>query len=320
METSIFSFVSFCVFVVKNNKVALCFRFQTMIQKVQQSDIQKPLFSILLPTWNNLAYLQLCVKSIQKNAHFDHQIIVIINEGKDGTLDWVKTQKLDYVHASENIGICFGLNAGRSLAKANYICYFNDDMYACPDWDFHLKKEIDAIHHNDFFLSATMIEPNDTGNPCVIVQDFGDDLESFNEAKLLKTFDTFQKNDWQGATWPPNVVHIDLWDLVGGYSIEFSPGMYSDPDFSRKLWAAGIRYFKGISKSRVYHFGSKSTKKVRHNKGKITFLLKWQLSSNEFTKKYLKRGQVFNNQKIINKNIRTTFFHKLKMIWTILKS
>ena len=31
-----------------------------------------------------------------------------------------------------------------------------------------------------------------------------------------------------GATIPPNIVHRDIWDLVGGYSIEYSPGMYSD--------------------------------------------------------------------------------------------
>ncbi|MFK7948404.1 MAG: glycosyltransferase family 2 protein [Saprospiraceae bacterium] len=289
-----------------------------MIQKVQQSDSKNSLFSILLPTWNNLPYLQLCIKSIQKNAHFDHQIIVIINEGKDGTLDWVKSQNFDYVYATKNIGICFGLNAARSLSKAKYICYFNDDMYACPNWDLPLKQEIDEIGHNNFFLSATMIEPTDTGNPCVIVQDYGDNLDNFREDKLLNEYNNFIKKNWQGATWPPNVVHIDLWDLVGGYSVEFSPGMYSDPDFSRKLWEAGVRYFKGISASRVYHFGSKSTGKVRHNKGKKTFLLKWQMSSNEFTKKTLKRGKKIDTQPIINKEIKTTIIQKLKMIWAIL--
>lgn len=291
-----------------------------MIQKVQQSDTTNPLFSILLPTWNNLPYLQLCIKSIQKNSHFDHQIIVIINEGKDGTANWVKSQNLDYVYASENIGICLGLNAARSLAKAKYICYFNDDMYACPNWDLPLKQEIDQIGHNDFFISATMMEPTDTGNPCVIIQNYGDNLDNFKEQKLLNEYNKFQKLDWQGATWPPNVVHIDLWDLVGGYSIEFSPGMYSDPDFSRKLWEVGVRYFKGIGTSRVYHFGSKSTGKVKHNKGKKTFLLKWQMSSNEFTKKVLKRGQIYDNQTIRHYKIKKTFIQKLKIIWNVLKS
>jgi hypothetical protein len=74
-------------------------------------------------------------------------------------------------------------------------------------------------------------------------------------------------------------------------SIEFSPGMYSDPDLSMKLWKAGVRHFKGLGNSKVYHFGSKSTKRVRINKGSDQFLMKWGLSSNTFVTEFLKRGE-----------------------------
>ena len=49
-----------------------------------------PLFSILIPTWNNLSLLRLCVESIRKNSKYDHQLVIHINEGVDGTLQWVK--------------------------------------------------------------------------------------------------------------------------------------------------------------------------------------------------------------------------------------
>jgi glycosyltransferase involved in cell wall biosynthesis len=281
------------------------------IKKEKKSNISNPIFSILIPTWNNLAYLQLCIKSIRKNAHFEHQIIVIINEGKDGTLEWVETQTdLDYIFSDTNLGICFGLNAARSLIQADYVCYMNDDMYACPNWDLPLKNEIDAIGHNYFFLSGTMIEPTDTNNPCVIIQPYGTDIDTFEEELLLKNYKKNTKEDWKGATWPPNVLHRDLWDLVGGMSVEFSPGMYSDPDLSRKLWAAGVRYFKGIGESRVYHFGSKSTGKIKHNKGKKTFLMKWGVSSRDFTGRTLERGNAFEEtNKSIEpiKNVKSKF-------------
>jgi len=281
------------------------------IKKEKKSNISNPIFSILIPTWNNLAYLQLCIKSIRKNAHFEHQIIVIINEGKDGTLEWVETQTdLDYIFSDTNLGICFGLNAARSLIQGDYVCYMNDDMYACPNWDLPLKNEIDAIGHNYFFLSGTMIEPTDTNNPCVIIQPYGTDIDTFEEELLLKNYKKNTKKDWKGATWPPNVLHRDLWDLVGGMSVEFSPGMYSDPDLSRKLWAAGVRYFKGIGESRVYHFGSKSTGKIKHNKGKKTFLMKWGVSSRDFTGRTLERGNAFEEtNKSIEpiKNVKSKF-------------
>ena len=33
-------------------------------------------FSIVIPTFNNLEYLKLCVSSIKKNSIFNHEIIV----------------------------------------------------------------------------------------------------------------------------------------------------------------------------------------------------------------------------------------------------
>ena len=64
-----------------------------------------------------------------------------------------------------------------------------------------------------------------------------------------------------------------------------------------KLWRENVRIFKGVSLSRVYHFGSITTrknKKILPNKGKKTFLLKWKFSVEFFTKHYLRRGSVFD--------------------------
>jgi hypothetical protein len=49
-----------------------------------------------------------------------------------------------------------------------------------------------------------------------------------------------------------------------------------------------------MGNSLVYHFGSGSTKRIRQNKGRLTFLLKWGLTANTFSKYYLRIGQTFN--------------------------
>lgn len=255
-------------------------------------------FSIVIPTWNNLEYLKLCINSIRKNSHFKHQIVVHINEGSDGTIEWLEKQEdVDFTYSTKNIGICYALNIARSILKTDYLMYMNDDMYVLPDWDKYLNDEIISIGHNYFFLSSTMIEPFTT-NPSAVQFNCGNDLVTFDEKKLLKGFNKISKLDWSGATWPPNIVHKDIWDLVGGYSIEFSPGMYSDPDFSMKLWNLGVRIFKGVSRSRVYHFAAKTTKKISKTKsdGYNTFISKWGITSNTFTEKYLQRGKPFEGE------------------------
>jgi hypothetical protein len=126
------------------------------------------------------------------------------------------------------------------------------------------------------------------------VKNFGDSLQSFREEDLLQQYNTLHKDDWSGSSWPLSVVSVRLWDIIGGYSIEFSPGMYSDPDFSMKLWRYGVRIFKGVGKSKVYHFQSKSTGRLKKNKGSYTFLLKWGITAKTFYAHYLKMGRKYS--------------------------
>lgn len=274
-----------------------------------------PKFSILIPTWNNLEFLKLCIRSIRENSTFSHQIIVHINEGSDGTLEWVRQQGIPYRHTPENVGVCWALNGLRPLVEADYILYMNDDMYALPNWDGALWREIEKLGTNLFFLSGTLIQPRKFYCRSVIAPaDYGQSVETFREQDLLKEYRDLPHYDWKGATWPPNVVHRDVWDLVGGYSVEFSPGMYSDPDFSAKLYMAGVRDFRGVSDSRVYHFEARSTGRVKKNNGSRQFLYKWGITSSTFMNLILQRGDRLTelpDTKAIERNITRS---KLKRI------
>lgn len=251
------------------------------------------MFSVIIPTWNNLPYVKLCVESIKKNSTLPCQVILHINDGSDGTLDWAKQQNISFSYTDSNVGICIAVNMAGALATGEYMIYMNDDMYCCPGWDKYLAEEIANIGTDNFMLSATMIEPNDTGNGAVIFADFGKTTETFDEEALLKALPTLHKEDWSGATWPPVVIAKKYWHIIGGFSIEFSPGMASDDDLSMKMWQAGCRYFKGVGKSLVYHFQTKSTTRVRKNDGRKQFVLKWNMTSSTFNKSYLHKGQAF---------------------------
>jgi glycosyltransferase involved in cell wall biosynthesis len=288
-----------------------------MIENISKYEITRDVnfdFTIFIPTWNNLGFILNCLDSIKKNSMLKIQPIVIINDGKDGTLDWFLNQnEFDYIHSIENIGICYALNIARSLVKSDYIIYANDDMYFLPDWDKNLLLEIQKIGNKAFMLSSTMIEPDDTGNKCISLGNYGKTLADFQEKRLMGEYQQYFRTDWKGSTWPPNVVHRDVWDLVGGFSVEFSPGMYSDPDFSMKLYQAGVRHFKGVGNSLVYHFGSKSTKRVKKNKGRNTFLMKWGMTANHFSKVYLQTGSPWDEKGVkVSENYASKMINTLK--------
>ena len=292
-----------------------------MIDAKNNVPVKDAKFSILIPTWNNLGFLKLCIGSIQKNSHFKHQIIIHINEGTDNTLEWVKSNNFCYTYSKTNIGICWAMNAMRSLVQTDYIVFMNDDMYVCPDWDLELWNEIEQLDHTNFFLSSSVIQPRKFWCKSIISPvPMGESLVDFDEKELLENYKYLPHGDWSGSTWPPNIVHKDTWDLVGGYSIEFSPGMYSDPDFSAKLYLAGIRYYKGVDKSRVYHFEARTTGRVKRNNGSQQFLFKWGITSSSFMTYILHRGEPYKKYQSSKLLIKLALIRsKLKLfLWSVL--
>ena len=257
------------------------------------------MFSIIIPTLNNLKYLKLCIKSIKKNSKYDHEIIPHVNIGNDGTLDYLKENKIDFTYTKYNSGICEGMNLAANKAKNDYLLYAHDDFYFCPNWDEILKNEINLIGHNNFYLSGTMMNNGQIEFNC------GDNVENFNEEKFLNNYKDFNFYDFQGSTWAPHLIHKTIWNKIGGFSEEFYPGTGSDPDLNIKLWNSGVRIFKGINNFKVYHFGSIVTRRYKDHptiktesgsKGAKIFLLKWGISINFFKKHFLKSNTKYNGE------------------------
>ena len=247
------------------------------------------MFSIIIPTFNNLQYLKLCLKSLKKNSNYEHDIIIFINEGNDGTLTYAKENNLKFLHSNINKGVCLAFNESVKIAKNKYLVLAHDDMYFCPGWDSVFIDELKKIKVEDFFISGTMVQ----NFKSYIYLDCGNSHSNFNEDKLLKELPKIKFNDFQGSHWQPSLVPLTTWNKVGGFSMEFSPGLGSDPDFSMKLWKIGVRLFKGLGSCRVYHFSSISLRKRAWNNGAKTFLLKWGISIKFFKKYYLRSDSVF---------------------------
>ena len=249
------------------------------------------MFSVLIPTFNNIEYLKLCLNSLKKNSSFEHEIIIHINEGTDGTKAFLDNTNLSFTYSEINTGVCVAFNEAAKKATKKYIVLAHDDMYFCPNWDKVFLTELNKLPNNsDFFLSGTMVQPFES----YINLDCGDTINNFDEQKLLSELPKIKFSNFQGTHWQPSLIPIKTWNKVGGFSEEFSPGLGSDPDFNFKLWNIGVRLFKGLSDCRVYHFSSLSLRKKAWNNGAKTFLLKWGLSIKFFKKHYLRSDQKFD--------------------------
>ena len=268
------------------------------------------MFSIIIPTFNNLEYLKLCLLSIRKNSTYNHEVVLHINDGNDGTLKYALEENLKYTYSKINIGLCSSLNIASKICSKKFFLYAHDDMYFCPNWDRFLIDEINRTENDKFFFSGTLIEPNSPH----ISYNFGTDISNFDENDLLNKYSKLNFYNFQGSHYAPHVVSKNVWNKIGGFSEEFNPGMSSDPDFNMKLWNIGVRIFKGINNFKVYHFGSITTRKKKNfirNKGEITFLKKYGFSTKFFKKHYLKTNTVYKGPL---ENPKKNFFYWYDLI------
>ena len=85
-----------------------------------------------------------------------------------------------------------------------------------------------------------------------------------------------------------------------------------------KLWQSGRRIMYGVGKRHVYHFGEKSTGRVKKNKGSNTYLMKWGITARTYYSKYLQLGKDYENSypENIKLNMFTRIRNKLKLVFS----
>ena len=275
--------------------------------------------SIIVPTFNNLTYLKCLIESIKENSIYNHELVIHINEGSDGTLNYIKENNIKFTHSYENIGLSRAVNNAVKKSSNKLILYAHDDMYFCKKWDLYVEEELKKYNDNLFYISGANVSYKDG----LINFDCGTSPSDFDKEKFNKFCENDKTNDLQGSHWAPHIIHKDLWNRVGGFSPEFYPGDGSDPDFCCKLWFENVRIFKILSKFKVYHFGSITTRKsnLKINNGTKIFLNKWGFNPKFFRKHYLKGNDkiVYNGPlKLPSKSLnyyKDLLINKLKLIY-----
>jgi GT2 family glycosyltransferase len=199
----------------------------------------------------------------------------------------VRSQNLKYTHSLDNIGVCLSVNLLSAQASREWLLYMNDDMVCCPGWDTALLAAAKNSPSPIGMYFSTLIEPIDAGNPLTIVRNFGRTPDDFDEQALLAEYAAEPRADIVGKCSQPTLVRRNHWLAVGGYSLEFSPGMSSDVDLLMKFWVLGCRNFRVVGASRIYHFAGSSTGRVRRSRGGRTFVMKWGITQQEFLRRFL---------------------------------
>jgi hypothetical protein len=105
--------------------------------------------SIILLTWNGLAYTKQCLESLQKKTKFDnYEIIVVDNGSTDGTVEYIESLKaITIIKNKKNLGFTKGNNIGIRFASDSDIVLLNNDIVVTQDdW---LERMQHAAYQDD---------------------------------------------------------------------------------------------------------------------------------------------------------------------------
>jgi glycosyltransferase involved in cell wall biosynthesis len=225
--------------------------------------------TFVLPSRNNLEFLQLAYKSI-RNLKTKHEILVLDDASVDGTQDWIK--QLDdndlityYNPGPERIGIVGMFDKGIEMARTDIIFAFHADMVASPNLDSNILKHLKP----GTVVSATRVEPPlHPSGPEKITMDFGIEADEFknNWYEWSLQNEVLNKDKVTEGIFAPWCMYKDDFLAIGGHDELFAPQSKEDSDLFNRFILKGYKVIQSWD-ALVYHFTSRGSRFNKHAGG-----------------------------------------------------
>jgi GT2 family glycosyltransferase len=94
--------------------------------------------SIIVAVHNQLGHNQLFMEGIRQYTAGSYEVIVIDNHSSDGSAEFFERQGCRVIRHDRNLCYPESMNAGSRIAKGDWLCHINNDLFVAPDWDRRL--------------------------------------------------------------------------------------------------------------------------------------------------------------------------------------
>tara|TARA_R110000782_G_scaffold35099_1_gene84041 strand:+ start:242 stop:1033 length:792 start_codon:yes stop_codon:yes gene_type:complete len=239
------------------------------------------MISLIIPTYRNPEYLDICLKSAIEQQINTNEIIVAVDGFADESIDILNKYKdnINVLDLIENQGMQHALNLGVMNATNEIIFIVNDDNVFCSGWDVEIENSL----KEKSVLTLNQIEPTGPGIFNFPVKDFGKNPKDFKYQEFIKYENSIKKDSLtiDGGIFP-FAMYKKYYMAVGGFDTLYKSPFICDWDFFLKLDLIGLT-FNRTHKAHLYHFGSTATKNGKEGeKFKATegpaaqmFMYKW---------------------------------------------
>ena len=218
------------------------------------------MLSLVIPSRNNLKYLQFAYNSIRKHVGNAVEIILLDDASTDGTWEWMKNTALNDTEVKvsrndgpERVGHTVLYDVGVGLAKHDIFGIFHADMFATPNYVTNMLKHLKP----GMVISGTRIEPPlHPPGPEKFVENFGLEPEEFQEAEFLKFVsnkEIVHQDKTTKGIFAPWIMYKHDFSAVGGHDKRvFAPMELEDSDLFNRFLLKGYELIQSRD-AFVYH-------------------------------------------------------------------
>jgi GT2 family glycosyltransferase len=114
---------------------------------------------VIIPNWNGKEWLGACLDSLLAQIFTDFEIIIVDNGSNDNSIEFIHQNysQVRLIALPENTGFSGAINRGTEASNSPYICWFNNDAIAEPDFLFNLLSSLKAKETEGFKLAAAKV-------------------------------------------------------------------------------------------------------------------------------------------------------------------
>jgi GT2 family glycosyltransferase/SAM-dependent methyltransferase len=232
-------------------------KLKNYIEKLDFPHYEAPLVSIIIPVHNNIKLTIECLLSIiTYTKEIPYEIIIVDDASTDETEALLsKVKNINYMRNSERKGFVHSCNNGAKMARGKFIVLLNNDTQVTENW---LPPLINTFvsHERTGVVSPKIIYPNgrlqEAG--CLINPDGSTKLIGLFDDPNLPRYNYIKEVDYSSAVCM--VIKKELFDEIGGFDEDFSPGYCEDVDLCLKVRSRGFRILYNPNSVVVHHLSA----------------------------------------------------------------